>query len=75
MPTSDPVLLELVRSAERVEARLIGVDEKLDDAVKRLNDHSKRLHGLERWRAAIAGAVGVITMGAGYILHQLKGGS
>ena len=54
---SDPVLLKLVGSAERVEARLAAVDDKLDAAIERLNNHADRIKSLEHREARRTGFV------------------
>lgn len=65
MPMSDQeLLMRLVDSTARIETK-----------VDALAGHDKRIRRLERWHSAVAGAVGVVSVAVGYVLHQLRGGS
>ncbi len=48
--------------------RLIRIDERTENILKRLDDHGKRIRGLERARLIATGALGV----AGFCIYAAK---
>lgn len=60
MSSSEDLLLRLVDQTARIETK-----------VDALAGHEQRIHRLERWQAAVAGAVGTVSLAIGATVSYL----
>lgn len=56
----------------RIDERVLAIKGTLEVGDKRLNDHSRRLQLLERWRSALAAVVATLLAGVAFAFKLLK---